>query len=89
MSENGDSSPIDRFLHRPESRFRRFKCPHRAAVTADTLENLVFRKGDVSTLHTNKATIASRAQQHEVVNQSTVWATGLFDHVWLLLGRLA
>jgi len=55
-------------------------------VTAETLENFVFRKGDVSTLHTHKATISSRAQQHEVVNQNTVWATGLFDHGWLLWG---
>jgi hypothetical protein len=83
---NWNFSPIDRFLRRPESRFCRFKCPHRAAVTAETLENLVFRKGDVSTLLTHKATISSRAQQHEVVNQNTVWATGLFDHGWLLWG---
>ena len=53
-------------------------------MTAQTLENLIFRKGDVPTLHTNKATISSRAQQHEVVNQNTIWATGLFDHGWLL-----
>ena len=79
-------SPINRFLHRPESRFCRLKCPHRAAVTTGTLENLVFRKGDVSTLPTHKATISSRAQQHEVVNQNAVWATGLFDHGWLLGG---
>jgi hypothetical protein len=53
-------------------------------MTAETLENPVFRKDDVSTLHTHKATISSRAQQHEVVNQSTIWATWLFDHGWLL-----
>ena len=55
-------------------------------MTAETLEGLVFRKGDVSTLHARKATVASRVQQHEVVNQNTVWATGLFDHGWLLGG---
>ena len=38
----------------------------------------------MSTLHTHKATISSRAQQHEVVNQSTIWAPGLFDHGWLV-----
>jgi hypothetical protein len=53
-------------------------------MRADALENFVFRKGDVSTLHTLKATISSRVQQHEVVNQNTIWATGLFDHGWLL-----
>jgi hypothetical protein len=81
-------SPVHRFLHRPESRFCRFKCSHRAAVITETQENFVFRKGDVSTLHTHEATISSRAQQHEVVNQNAVWATGLFDHGWLLGGEV-
>src|SRR5262249_8645428 len=79
-------SPIRRFLHRPESRLCRLKCPHRAAMTTETLENLVFGKCDVSTLPTHKATISSRVQQHEVVNQNTVGATRLFDHGWLLWG---
>src|SRR5262249_32265754 len=48
-------SPIRRFLHRPESRLCRLKCPHRAAMTTETLENLVFGKCDVSTLPTHKA----------------------------------
>ena len=40
----------------------------------------------MSTLHAHEVTVASRAQQHEVVNQNTVWATGLFDHGRLLGG---
>ena len=81
--------PTDRFLHRPESGLCRLKCPHRTTVTAETMENLAFRKGNVSTFRTYKVTISSRVQQHEVVDQNTVRATRLFDHGWLLGGRLA
>jgi hypothetical protein len=80
---------VDRLLHGPESGLCRLKCPHRTTVTAETMENLVLRKSNVSTFRAHKATISSRVQKHKLVDQNTVRATRLFDHGWLLGGGLA